>query len=122
MTHTENKSITPRERPVFLVSRRRPCPKERGDPLLKEQGDLLLKQVKNNTLNTHRLGLFWRDKGSKSSPTVRRRLENTNSRLVMTEEVYKYKVKRSSPSKKSFIVLKQKNSIDEINNFFMNSY
>ena len=47
---------------------------------------------------------------------------NTSSRLIMTEEVYKKKVKRSSRSKKNFIALKQKNAIDEINNFFMKSY
>ena len=52
-----------------------------------ERGNPLLKQVKNKTLKKHRFGLFWTDKGSKSSPTVRRRLENTNSRLIMTEEV-----------------------------------
>ena len=40
-------------------------------------------------LDMHRLGLFWIDRGSKSSPTVRRRLEDTNSRLITTEEVYK---------------------------------
>ena len=33
------------------------------------------------------------DRGSTSSPTVRRRLRNTNSRLIMTEEVYKNWVK-----------------------------
>ena len=31
-------------------------------------------------------------------------------------------MKRSSRSKKNFIVLKQKNAVDKINNFFMNSY
>ena len=31
-------------------------------------------------------------------------------------------VKRSNRSKKIFIALKQKNAVDEINNFFMNSY
>ena len=31
-------------------------------------------------------------------------------------------MKRSSRSQKNFIVLKQKNNIDEINNFFMNNY
>ena len=45
ITHTENMSITPSEKPCLLVSRRRPCPKERRDPLLKEQGDLLWKEV-----------------------------------------------------------------------------
>ena len=33
--------------------------------------------------------LFWTDRKSKSSPNVRRRSRNTNSRLIMTEEVYK---------------------------------
>ena len=40
----------------------------------------------------------------------------------MTEEVYKNWVKRSSRSKENFIALKQRKFIDEINNFFMNSY
>ena len=40
----------------------------------------------------------------------------------MTEEVYKIQVLRSSRSKKNFIVLKQKNAVEKINNFFMNSY
>ena len=52
-----------------------------------DRGNPLWKEVKNETLNTHRLRLSWADRGSKSSPTVRRRLENTNSRLIMTEEV-----------------------------------
>ena len=45
-THTENMSITPCEKACLLVSRRRPCPKERGDPLLREQEDLLWKEVR----------------------------------------------------------------------------
>ena len=48
-------------------------------------------------------------------------IEDTNSRLIMTEEVYNNQVKRSSRSKKNLIAFKQKNFIDEINNFFMNS-
>ena len=40
----------------------------------------------------------------------------------MTEEVYKNWVKRSSRSKKDFIVLKQKNDVDKINNFPVNSF
>ena len=98
LTHSENKSTTPSEKPCLLVSRRRrQCVKiERRNPLLKqwqkatiERSNPLLKQVKNKTLNMHRLGLFWTDRGSKSSATVRRRLENTNSKPIMTEEVYK---------------------------------
>ena len=54
-----------------MVSRRRQRPIERGNPLLKQWQKAMiergnpLKQVKNKTLNTHRLGLFSTDKGSK---------------------------------------------------------
>ena len=72
-----------REGACLLVSRRRPCPIDRGNPLWKE--------VKSSTPNMHRLGLLWTDRGSKSSTTVRRRSGDTNSRLFMTEEVYKIK-------------------------------
>ena len=76
------------EKACLSVSRRRPCPIDRGNPLRREQGDLLWQVVKSSTLETHRLGLSWTDRKSKSSPNVRRRLRNTNSRLIMTEEVY----------------------------------
>ena len=62
---------------------------ERGNPLWTvtkvtiERGNPLWKV-------TNRLGLFWTGKESKSSLTARRRLENTNSKLIMTEEVYKH--------------------------------
>ena len=79
-------------------------------------------KFRDKTLKTNRLGLSWTDKGSESSLTVKRRFENTNSRLIMTEEAYKNRMKRSSRSKKNFIVLKQKNDVDKIINFFMNSY
>ena len=56
LTHTENKSITPSEKACLLVSRRRQCPIERGNPLMKswqkatiERSNPLLKQVKNET-------------------------------------------------------------------------
>ena len=48
--------------------------------------------------------------------------ENSSSRPTMTEEVYKNRTKRSTRSKKNFIVLKQTNDVDKIINFFMNSY
>ena len=79
-------------------------------------------KFRDKTLKTNRLGLFWTDKGSKSSLTAKRRFENTNSRLIMTEEVYKKWMKRSSRRKKNFIVLKQTNDVDKIINFFLNSY
>ena len=78
LTHTENKSILLATRPVcwsVVVN----APIERGNPLLKK--------VKNKTMSMHRLGCFRTERGGKSSPTVRKRLEDTNSRLIMTEEV-----------------------------------
>ena len=47
ITHTENMSITPSEKACLLVSRRRPCPKERSDLLESEQGDLLDQLVRS---------------------------------------------------------------------------
>ena len=41
ITHTEYTSITPSEKACLSVSRCRPCPNTRGDPLWREQGDLL---------------------------------------------------------------------------------
>ena len=46
-------------------------------------------KFRDKTLKANRLGLSWTDKESKFSLTVKRRFENTNSRLIMTEEVYK---------------------------------
>ena len=77
--HTENMSITPSEKACLLVSRRL-CPKE--------QGDLLWKEVRSYTLNTHRLGLFWTDRGSEFLPSARQKLTDTNFKPLMTEEVY----------------------------------
>ena len=36
--HIENMSITPSEKACLLVNRRRPCPKERVDPLFERTG------------------------------------------------------------------------------------
>ena len=69
------------------------------------------------------LGLSWSDKESRFSLTVKQRFENTNSRPITTEEVFKSLMKRSSRKKKKFVVLiKETNDVDKINNFFMNSY
>ena len=62
---------------------------ESGKKPLIDRGNQLWKEVKNSTLNTHRLGLFCTDRGSKSSPTVTLWSGETNSRVIMTEEVYK---------------------------------
>ena len=70
----------------------------------------------------HRLELCWTDRKSKFSPNVRWKLRNTNSKLIMTEEVYENWVKLLNLSKKNFIALKLKNFNDEINNFFENGF
>ena len=67
-------------------------------------------------------GFFWSDKESRFSLTVKQRFENTSSRLVLTEEVFRSCMKRSSRRKKNFIVLRQKNDVDNIINLFMNRY
>ena len=46
-------------------------------------------KIRDKTMNTHRLGLLWTDRGGKSSSTVRRKSGYTNSRLTATEEVTK---------------------------------
>ena len=48
--HTENKSITPSEKACLLVSRRRPCPIDRGNPLWKEGQEVNTEQAYNRTL------------------------------------------------------------------------
>ena len=71
-------------------------------------------------LQMHRLELCWTDRKSKFSPNVRQKLRNTNSSLIVTEEVYENLVKLLNLSMKIFTALKLKNFNDEINNFFMN--
>ena len=60
--HTEYMSITPCEKACLSVSRRRPCPSERRDPLESEQGDLLDQVVRSQASETHRLELCWTDR------------------------------------------------------------
>ena len=81
------------------------------------------KKLRDTTLKMNRLGLSWSDKESRFSLTVKLRFENTSSRPITREEVFKSWVKRSSRKKKKFIVLiKETTDADKINNFFMNSY
>ena len=122
-TRTEDESITLKEKACRPVCRRRQwVVKKRRNPLFAAlQVTNQVTKFRDKILNTNRSGFFWTDTGSKSSLTVKRRFENTNSRLIMTEEVFKNWVKRSSRSRKNFIVFKQKNAVDKIINFFMNS-
>ena len=46
-------------------------------------------EIQRQHSESEQIGLSWTDKGSKSSLTVKRRFKSTNSRLIMTEEVYK---------------------------------
>ena len=64
-----------------------------------EQGDLLKlrlihqfqtsKKFRATAQKVSKSGFFWNDKESRFSLTVKQRLENTNSRPTMTEEVFK---------------------------------
>ena len=80
-------------------------------------------EIQGRNSQREQIGFSWSDKESRFSLTVKVRFENTNSRLIMTEEVFKSWMKWSSLKKKKFVVLiKETNDFDEINNFFMNSY
>ena len=48
-----------------------------------------LKKLRETILRMNRSGLSWNDKESRFSLTVKQRFENTSSRLIMTEEVFK---------------------------------
>ena len=86
MKHTEYMSITPSEKACLSASRRL-CPSERGDPLERERGDLLESSSQELNVAKFRLELCWTDRKSKFSPNARRKLRNTNFKLIMTEEV-----------------------------------
>ena len=104
LMRAEDEPITLKKKACRPVCRRQSVVIERRNLLF---ADLCraLKKLRGKTLKANRLGLFWTDTGSNSSLTVKRRFENTNSRLIMTEEVYKNWMKRSSRRKKNFIVL-----------------
>ena len=61
---------------------------ERRDPLFAPLSSAQ-KKLRETPLRMNRLGFFWNDKESKSSLTVKQRYENTNSKRITTEEVYK---------------------------------
>ena len=64
---------------------------ERGDPLWNSltRKFQTSEKTRATALKINRLGLFWIDKESRFSLTVKQRFENTNSRPIMTEEVFK---------------------------------
>ena len=65
---------------------------------------------------------MWTARKSEFSPSARRELTDTNSRLMITEEVYENHVKLLNLSEKNFNALKVKNFSYEKNNFFMHSH
>ena len=87
LMRAEDEPITLKKKACRLVCRRQSVMMERGDPLF---ADLFRapKKLRNTILRMNRLGLSWSDKESRFSLTVNRRFENTNSRLIMTEEVF----------------------------------
>ena len=85
----EDEPITLKKKACRPVCRRHSVTKERGNPLFAvTHVTRKVTKFRDKTLKANRLGLSWTDKGSKSSMTVKRRFESTNSRLIMTEEVY----------------------------------
>ena len=91
LTRAEDEPITLKEKACRPVCRRRQCVViERGNPLYSVmQVTRKVTKFRDKTLKTKRLGLSWTDNASKSSLIVKRRFENTNSRPITTEEVFK---------------------------------
>ena len=73
MKLTEYMSITLNEKTCLSVSRRRLCPKERGDPLEIDRGDPVSTETQK-----HRLGLCSTIKKSKFLQNAKQELVNTN--------------------------------------------
>ena len=86
---TEDELITLKKEACRPVCRRRQSvTTERGNQLFAvTQVTRKLTKIRGKTLKANRFGLSWTDKGSKSSLTVKRKFENTNSKLVMTQKL-----------------------------------
>ena len=65
------------------------------------------------TSETHRLELCWTDRKSKFSANVRRKLRNTNSRLIMTEEVYENYLKLLNLNDEKLITLARAEEVQQ---------
>ena len=87
-TRAEDEPITLKKKACRPVCRRQSFMRERGDPLF---ADLCRapKKLRVTTLKVNRLGFFWNDKESRFSLTDKQRFENTNSRSITTEVVFK---------------------------------
>ena len=88
LTRAEDEPITLKKKACRPVCRRQSVTIERGDPLFAHLCRAR-KKLKDATLKVNRLGLSWSDKESRSSLTVKQRFENTNSKQITTERVFK---------------------------------
>ena len=73
------------------VSRRRLSVIERGDPLWNSLSHQFQtsEKIRATAQKVSKSGFFWNDKESRFSLIVKQRLENTSSRPITTEEVFK---------------------------------
>ena len=90
-TRAEDEPITLKKKACRPVCRRQSVIVERGDPLFAQVSSAQNPPMKlrETPLRVNRLGLSWSDKENKFSLTVKQRYENTNSKRITTEEVYK---------------------------------
>ena len=88
LTRAVDEPITLKKKVCRPVCRRQSVMIERGDPLFAHLSRAL-KKLSDTTLKVSKSGFFWNDKESRFSLTVKQRFENTNSRPIMTEDVFK---------------------------------
>ena len=64
---------------------------KRGDPWWNSLNNKFQtsEKIRATAQKVSKSGFFWNDKESRFSLTVKQRFENTSSRLIMTEEVFK---------------------------------
>ena len=128
LTHTENKSITPSEKACLLVSRRRQCPSKTGQPFdetVPKSNDRTVQPVvetgqEQHIEHTQIMTLLDRQRDqilADCQAEVRRHEFQAN----YDRRIFQ-KLSETIESQQEERHLKQKNFIDEINNFFMNSY
>ena len=87
----EDEPITLKKKACRPVCRRQSVMIERGGPFFAHLTHKfrVFKKFRGTALKVNRLGHCWIDKESRFSLTVKQRFENTNSKPVTTEEVFK---------------------------------
>ena len=86
-TRTEDEPITLKKKVCRLVIRRQQVMIERRNPwFAATHVTSKVEKFRDKTLKANRFGLSWIDKATKSSLVVKRRSENTNSRLISTKK------------------------------------